>query len=98
MLEELEERVSQRLRRRQQADQRRHETAWTGLGSSGLVGWSIVVPTLLGILLGTTIDRHFPSRYSWTLMLMVGGLLLGCAQAWTWTERERRKAIREDEP
>jgi ATP synthase protein I len=37
---------------------------------------------LAGIAVGNWIDRRWPSRYSWTLMLLVGGLLLGCVSAW----------------
>ena len=34
----------------------RHSTpgVWSGLGMMGLIGWSVVVPTLLGAALGTT--------------------------------------------
>ena len=49
----------------------------------GLIGWTVVVPMLIGIAVGTWIDRTWPSRFSWTLMLLVGGLGLGCVNAWT---------------
>jgi ATP synthase protein I len=48
----------------------------------GVVGWSVAVPTLIGVALGLWIDHHWPSRFSWTLMLLVGGLVLGCLSAW----------------
>lgn len=63
---------------------------WFGLGMMGLVGWAVAIPTLLGIALGVWIDRTWPSRYSWTLMLLVVGLLIGCWNAWKWVERESR--------
>ncbi|MDJ0774758.1 MAG: AtpZ/AtpI family protein [Mastigocoleus sp. MO_167.B18] len=34
-------------------------------------------------------DSHFPSPYSWTLMLLFVGVVLGCMNAWYWIERER---------
>jgi len=52
------------------------------------------VPTLLGLALGAWIDRRFPSHFSWTLMLMVAGLGLGCLNAWKWVDREQAKMTR----
>lgn len=56
----------------------------------GLVGWSVVMPTLLGVAAGLWVDSRWPSRFSWTLMLMLGGLLLGCWNAWYWVSLEQR--------
>ena len=63
---------------------------WYGLGMTGLIGWSVVVPTLCGALLGLWLDRHYPGGRSWTLALLVAGLVLGCANAWHWVAREDR--------
>jgi ATP synthase protein I len=76
------------------ARQEKNQSLWFGLGLLGLVGWSIVVPTLLGLALGAWIDRRFPSHFSWTLMLMVAGLGLGCLNAWKWVDREQAKMTR----
>ena len=43
-----------------------------GLGMLGLIGWAVVVPTLLGAALGLWLDAHYPARHSWTLAL--GGI------------------------
>jgi ATP synthase protein I len=48
----------------------------------GLIGWSVVLPMLIGIAIGTWIDHRWPSRFSWALMLLVAGLAAGCANAW----------------
>ncbi|MGT2455209.1 AtpZ/AtpI family protein [Cupriavidus basilensis] len=69
---------------------------WFGLGMMGLVGWSVVVPTLLGAALGIWLDKHHPGRHSWTLALLVAGLVLGCFNAWHWVAKEDR-AMRQDE-
>jgi ATP synthase protein I len=61
---------------------------WFGLGMMGLVGWSIVVPTLLGAATGLWLDRHYPGGRSWTLALLVAGLTVGCANAWHWVRKE----------
>jgi ATP synthase protein I len=69
---------------------------WFGLGTMGLVGWSVVVPTLLGAALGLWIDRHYAPTHSWTLALLVAGLTLGCLNAWRWVAHEDR-AMHSDE-
>jgi ATP synthase protein I len=48
----------------------------------GAVGWSVTIPTLIGIAIGIWIDHRWPSRLSWTLMLLLTGLVIGCASAW----------------
>jgi ATP synthase protein I len=68
---------------------------WFGLGMMGLIGWSVVVPTLLGAALGSWLDRHYPGGRSWTLALLVAGLALGCLNAWLWVAKEE-KAMRDD--
>ncbi len=69
---------------------------WFGLGMMGLVGWSVTVPTLLGIMLGIWLDRRHPGAHSWTLALLVVGLAIGCLNAWHWVAKED-KAMREDQ-
>lgn len=69
---------------------------WFGLGMMGLIGWSVVVPTLLGAALGIWLDKHHPGKHAWTLALLVAGLALGCLNAWFWVAKEE-KAMR-DEP
>jgi ATP synthase protein I len=77
---------------------RRHATpgVWFGLGMMGLIGWSVVVPTLLGAALGLWLDRRHPGAHSWTLALLVAGLAVGCWNAWQWIAKEDT-AMREDE-
>jgi len=69
---------------------------WFGLGMMGLIGWSVAIPTLLGAALGLWLDKRHPGSYSWTLMLLVIGLTLGCVNAWHWVSKED-KEIREQQ-
>jgi len=69
---------------------------WFGLGMMGLIGWSIAIPTLLGASLGLWLDRHYAGTHSWTLALLVAGLVLGCWNAWHWVAREQAE-MHEDE-
>jgi ATP synthase protein I len=64
---------------------------WFGLGMSGLIGWSVTVPTLVGAGLGIWVDEHYGSRFSWTLMLLLLGLIVGCANAWHWIDSEYKE-------
>ncbi len=70
---------------------------WFGLGMMGLIGWSVVVPTLLGAALGLWLDRNYPGGRSWTLALLVAGLVLGCFNAWRWVAKEEQAMQKEQE-
>jgi ATP synthase protein I len=75
-----------RARRKQRA--RGDTGVWFSLGMMGLVGWSVAVPTIIGVIVGVWIDRTWPSRVSWTLTLLLAGVALGCLNAWRWVRQE----------
>lgn len=89
--EEFSRQVSRKEARKLKAKGRKREEVWFGLGMFGLIGWSVALPALAGALLGAWIDRTWPSRYSWTLMLLLGGIILGSLNAWYWVSQERKK-------
>ncbi|MFZ2956674.1 MAG: AtpZ/AtpI family protein [Candidatus Ozemobacteraceae bacterium] len=64
---------------------------WFGLGMMGLIGWSVVVPTLFGAALGIWLDHRHPGSHSWTLMLLFIGLFIGCLNAWHWVVKENQE-------
>jgi len=72
------------------------QDVWFGLGMMGLIGWSVVVPTLAGAALGVWLDAHHPGRHAWTLALLVAGLAIGCLNAWHWVGKED-KAMRDEQ-
>jgi len=82
--EEIKEKSSRKLKARKQKD----NALWYGLGMFGLVGWSVSIPTLLFLGLGIWIDSTHKSSYSWTLMMLVVGIILGCLNAWYWVKKE----------
>lgn len=87
--------VGVREKRKLRAEKHRPQGVWFGLGMFGIVGWSVSVPTVVFVFLGIWIDLKWPGPYSWTLMLLVIGLIVGCLNAWFWVNRER-KAINEE--
>src|SRR5580704_16575045 len=80
--------VAAQAARKRRAKRGAKRSIWFGLGMSGLIGWSVTVPTLLGAALGVWVDRHYPSSFSWTLMLLVIGLIIGCLNAWHWVDTQ----------
>lgn len=84
LLDAVERSQERKLRARRN---RRPEIA-RGLGSSGIIGWSVAVPTLVGIAVGVWLDRRNGSDFSWTLVLLAAGLLVGIITAWYWGGRE----------
>lgn len=94
---DLAARVGRKAGRKLHAQRNKSPGVWFGLGMMGIIGWSVAVPTLLGTALGIWLDARYPnSAHSWTLALLVAGLVLGCANAWHWVAKEDRR-IREDE-
>ena len=82
--------VGRREKRKLRARQEEKNEVWFGLGMFGVVGWSVAIPTLAGVFFGIWLDRAWPGPHSWTLMLLVIGLILGCLNAWLWVRRQTR--------
>ncbi len=59
-----------------------------GIGTFGMIGWSIVVPTVGGAFLGLWLDRVAPQRFSWTIALILGGVVVGAFIAASWINKE----------
>jgi ATP synthase protein I len=57
------------------------------LGQVGVLGWTIVLPALIGLFVGRWLDRRFASGIFWSAPLMLLGLALGCWSAWKWMRR-----------
>lgn len=82
--------VGEKEKRRLQA-QRDKKSVWAGLGLYGMVGWSVAVPTLLGAALGMWLDKKYKVTFSWTLSLLITGLMIGCLVAWNWIQKENKE-------
>lgn len=88
--DDMAERVARKAARRLKARSERRHNLWFGLGMFGLVGWSVAIPTIVGIAVGVWIDRTWPGPISWTLTLLFVGMVIGCLTAWRWLKREGR--------
>lgn len=83
--------------KRKLANQKNPNQVWFGLGMMGLIGWSIVVPTLLGAMFGVWLDKRANGAISWTLTLLIVGLAIGCLNAWRWVDKERKEMSPDEE-
>ena len=95
--QEFSKAVHIREKRKLTARKKREDRFWFGLGMFGIVGWSVAVPAVLCIFLGVWIDVTWPGQYSWTLMLLIIGIILGCVNAWIWINRQRESIKKERE-
>jgi ATP synthase protein I len=92
---EFERQVATKQRRKLRALQHRNRNVWFGLGMFGLVGWAVAVPTVMLTALGVWLDTVRGGPRSWTLMLLIVGIGLGCLNAWRWVSKESREIERE---
>lgn len=88
LLDPLPNQVGRKAARKLRAREVDRPSVWFGLGLFGIVGWTVTLPAVLGALLGLWLDRNWPGRHSWTLTLLVAGLVLGCAAAWQWLKKQ----------
>ncbi len=85
---EVEVKASRKLRARSERD----VGIWLSLSLFGLVGWSVALPTLAATALGIWLDKKWPhGQLSWTLTMLAAGVVLGCANAWSALNKERRR-------
>ena len=87
----IERQVTAKETRKVKARREGDRSVWFGLGMFGLVGWSVTIPAVAGVILGAWIDAQWPSRVSWKLTLLFVGLIAGCANAWRWMHRESKE-------
>jgi ATP synthase protein I len=80
--EKLSEAVKTRQERRERWRREGERSIGQNLAMIGVLGWTIVLPTLLGLFAGRWLDRQFHMGIFWTLGLLVVGLTAGCMLAW----------------
>ncbi|TXD48637.1 AtpZ/AtpI family protein [Polaribacter sp. IC073] len=70
---------------------RNKNSVWFGLGLMGMVGWSVAMPSLAGAALGVWLDTSYPQSFSWTLTLLLVGIITGGIIAWYWVLKEDKE-------
>lgn len=82
--EQFHREVERKKERSRRAREEGDRTIQHGLGVFGVVGWSIVVPTLIGIAIGAWLDSRSGAGIRYTLSFMAAGLLVGIVNVWNW--------------
>jgi ATP synthase protein I len=93
--EAFTKKVGSKEARRVKGKTQKDETIWFGLGMVGVVGWSVAIPTLVFTAIGLWIDRSWPSRFSWALMLLIMGVTVGCMNAWYWVKKAQQDIMKD---
>jgi len=63
------------------------------LGQVGVLGWTIVVPTLLGLFLGRWLDLSFGTGVFYSASLLMVGAAIGLWAAWRWMHRQGGRSL-----
>ena len=88
--------VAEKEKRKLKFQKQDKRSAWSGLGLFGMVGWSVIVPALIGTALGIWLDKKHPQTFSWTISLLLTGLATGCMVAWNWIDKENKEINRDN--
>lgn len=57
------------------------------LGQIGVLGWTIVIPALIGVFVGRWLDERFGTGIFFSAPLLMIGIAIGCWSAWKWMHR-----------
>lgn len=60
----------------------------TRLGQIGVLGWAIVTPMLLGVLLGRIADKQFDTGVTFSAAAIFIGAAIGLHAAWKWMHKK----------
>jgi ATP synthase protein I len=89
--DDFQKKVDQKMQRKIKHLGRNKKSAWSGLGLFGIVGWSVMIPTIGGVIFGVWLDEKFPQSFSWTISFLMIGIAVGCIVAWKWVEKENKE-------
>lgn len=79
---ELSEAVRLRKERREAWERTGERPIWRNLSMIGALGWLIVTPILLGVLVGRWMDMSFGTGIFWSGALIMLGAAFGGYLAW----------------
>lgn len=84
----LAERAGEKARRHEASLREGEPSVARRLTQIGVLGWIVVVPTLLGLFLGRWADQSLDTGIFWTAPALLVGLALGYWSAWRWTQSQ----------
>jgi ATP synthase protein I len=58
------------------------------VGQIGVLGWIIVMPTLIGLFVGRWLDHKLGTGIFWSAPLLLLGVLVGYWSAWRWMHKQ----------
>ena len=82
--------VLRKTLRHERAQRRPNQSVWSFLGTFGLIGWTVALPTLAGLVFGLFLDDVTDTDSSFTITFLVVGAAVGCFAAWYWVKQESR--------
>lgn len=80
--------VRLREQRRERWEKEGERSLWQNLSMVGALGWLIVTPTLIGVLVGRWLDRMFETDIFFSGALIFLGVSFGCYLAWQRVSKE----------
>jgi len=86
--ERMEEAAVRAVQRDEVARAEREPTFAARLGQIGVLGWAIVAPILLGVVLGRWLDWTFHAGIFFTAPFIMLGAVAGLWTAWRWMHRQ----------
>lgn len=86
--EEMESAVHLRRQREEMWRRSGERSLWQNVSMIGALGWLIVTPTLLGVLIGRWLDVRFGTGIFWSGALIMLGAAFGGYLAWQRIEKE----------
>jgi ATP synthase protein I len=86
--DKMQKAVRLRDQRRKQWKKEGERSLWQNLSMVGALGWLIVTPTLLGVLIGRWLDGLFESGIFFSGTFVFLGISLGCYLAWQRVSKE----------
>lgn len=91
------ENIRRRAVRLEKMRQRKGYSPLQGFGAFGVIGWSVALPTVGGALLGKWLNKVAPQTFSWTITLILGGLVLGIIFAASWVTEQSQAALDDEQ-
>jgi ATP synthase protein I len=86
--QKMEHAVRLREERSERWKKEGERSLWQNLSMIGALGWLIVTPTLIGVLVGRWLDRRFETDIFFSGALIFLGVTIGCYLAWQRVNKE----------